>query len=74
MTSSIPSSSKAVLAPELLSILVCPITKGPLHYNQDAGELISPKAGVAYPIREGIPVMLIEEARDLSDDEKKHFS
>ncbi len=49
--------------PRLLSILVCPLTKAPLRYDRAAQELISEKAGLAYPIREGIPVMLPEEAR-----------
>jgi uncharacterized protein len=50
----------------LLAILVCPITRTPLIYDEAAQELISEAAGVAYPIREGTPVMLIEEARVLS--------
>ena len=49
----------------LLEILVCPVTKGPLEYDRDRGELISRKAGLAYPVRDGIPVMLPEEARAL---------
>jgi uncharacterized protein YbaR (Trm112 family) len=51
----------------LLEILVCPLTKGPLEYDRDAGELISRKAGLAYPVRDGIPIMLPEEARKLED-------
>jgi uncharacterized protein YbaR (Trm112 family) len=51
------------LDPELLAILVCPITRTPLRYDAEAGELISEAAGLAYPIREGVPVMLVEEAR-----------
>ena len=54
--------------PKLLEILVCPVTKGPLDYDQAAQELISKKAGLAYPIRDGIPVMLADEARRLDDD------
>jgi len=57
----------AALDPRLLEILVCPLTKGPLEYDRAAGELISHKAGLAFPIRDGIPVMLIEEARKLED-------
>jgi uncharacterized protein YbaR (Trm112 family) len=53
--------------PGLLEILVCPLTKGPLHYDREAQELVSRRAGLAYPIRDGIPIMLIEEARQLSD-------
>jgi uncharacterized protein len=55
-----------VIDPELLAILVCPITRTPLIYDEAAQELISEAAGVAYPIRQGTPVMLIEEARVLS--------
>ena len=51
--------------PRLLEILVCPLTKGPLEYDRDACELISRKAGLAYPIRDGIPIMLIDEARQI---------
>lgn len=51
--------------PRLLEILVCPITKGPLEYDRVHAELISRSAGLAYPIRDGIPIMLPEEARAL---------
>lgn len=51
--------------PNLLQILVCPLTKGPLRYDGDKQELISDKAKLAYPIRDGIPIMLAEEARKL---------
>jgi uncharacterized protein YbaR (Trm112 family) len=51
--------------PKLLEILVCPLTKGPLRYDAGAQELISEQAGLAYPIRDGIPIMLVDEARDL---------
>ncbi len=54
---------------KLLDILVCPITKGPLLYDKDKQELISRSARLAYPIRDGIPVMLEEEARTLTDAE-----
>lgn len=53
--------------PTLLELLVCPLTKGPLRYDKKRQELISEKAGLAYPIREGIPIMLPEEARKLGD-------
>lgn len=56
--------------PKLLEILVCPLTKAPLRYDRDAQELISEEAGLAYPIRDGIPIMLVDEARPLRDDEK----
>jgi uncharacterized protein YbaR (Trm112 family) len=51
--------------PCLLKILVCPVTKGPLEYDRKAQELISRSAGLAYPIRNGIPIMLEDEARPL---------
>lgn len=54
--------------PRLLEILVCPLTKGPLHYDAGAQELISQSAGLAYPIRDGIPIMLVDEARQLDGD------
>lgn len=53
--------------PKLLEILVCPLTKGPLRYDEAAQELISEQAGLAYPIRDGIPIMLVDEARPLGD-------
>ena len=56
--------------PKLLEILVCPLTKAPLRYDRAAQELISEEAGLAYPIRDGIPIMLVDEARPLADDEK----
>jgi uncharacterized protein YbaR (Trm112 family) len=51
--------------PKLLEILVCPLTKGSLRYDAEAQELISDKAKLAYPIRDGIPIMLVDEARSL---------
>ena len=51
--------------PKLLEILVCPVTRGPLEYDAEAGELISRQAGLAFPIRDGIPIMLVDEARPL---------
>jgi uncharacterized protein YbaR (Trm112 family) len=53
--------------PKLLEILVCPLTKGPLQYDAERQELISRQAKLAYPIRDGIPIMLPEEARQLTD-------
>ncbi|HEY1328694.1 MAG TPA: Trm112 family protein [Casimicrobiaceae bacterium] len=55
--------------PKLLELLVCPVTKGPLIYDRERQELISKSARLAYPIRDGIPVMLEEEARKLSPEE-----
>ena len=57
--------------PKLLETLVCPLTRGTLIYDRERKELISKKAGLAYPIRDGIPVMLPEEARTLSDSEMR---
>lgn len=53
---------------KLLDILVCPLTKGPLRYDRDAAELVSEKAKLAYPVRDGIPIMLPSEARQLADE------
>jgi uncharacterized protein YbaR (Trm112 family) len=58
----------ALVDPKLLEILVCPLTKGPLRYDAEAQELISEQAGLAYPIRDGIPIMLADEARTIGDD------
>ena len=56
--------------PKLLEILVCPLTKTTLHYDREKQELVSKAAGLAYPIRGGVPVMLPDEARPLSDEER----
>jgi uncharacterized protein len=53
--------------PKLLEILVCPLSKSPLRYDRDAQELISDQAGLAYPIRDGIPIMLVDEARQIEN-------
>ena len=58
----------ASVDPKLLEVLVCPLTKGPLEYDREAQELISQKARLAYPIRDGIPIMLVDEARSLDTD------
>jgi uncharacterized protein YbaR (Trm112 family) len=55
--------------PKLLEILVCPVTKGPLIYDRERQELVSKSARLAYPVRDGIPVMLEEEARKLDPSE-----
>ena len=59
--------------PRLLEILVCPQTRGPLVYDREKGELLSKKALLAYPIRDGVPIMLVDEARTLSDDEAERL-
>ncbi len=51
--------------PRLLEVLVCPVTRGPLEYHREAQELVSLRAKLAYPIRDGVPIMLPEEARPL---------
>jgi len=61
------SQSHKPVDPKLLEILVCPVTKGPLTYDEEAQELISEKARLAFPIRDGIPIMLADEARQLDD-------
>ncbi len=58
-------SETTPIDPRLLEILVCPVTRGPLSYDRERQELISPKAGLAFPIRNGIPIMLADEARTL---------
>ena len=56
----------AAVDPRLLEILVCPVTKAPLRYDREKNELVSERAGLAYPIRDGIPIMLPDEARRLA--------
>jgi uncharacterized protein YbaR (Trm112 family) len=67
MNSPLPGDPKnqTPVDPRLLEMLVCPLTKGPLTYDQERNELVSVKAGLAYPIRDGIPIMLADEARAL---------
>ena len=68
MTDNSPSENEmGCVDPKLLEILVCPLTKGPLEYDQEAQELISHQARLAYPIRAGIPIMLVDEARSLDN-------
>lgn len=57
--------------PKLLEILVCPVTRTTLHYDSERQELVSRAAGLAFPIRGGIPVMLAGEARELTEDERR---
>ena len=56
------------LAPALLEVLVCPVTHGPLKYDRVRNELVSHQLGRAFPVRDGVPIMLLEEARVLDDD------
>ena len=69
MTETTPAAAK--VDPKLLEILVCPLTKGPLRYDSQAQELISDQARLAYPIRDGIPIMLVDEARPLDADAER---
>jgi uncharacterized protein YbaR (Trm112 family) len=57
----------------LLELLVCPVTKGPLEYDRQKQELVSRSARLAYPVRDGLPIMLESEARTLSDEELEHL-
>jgi uncharacterized protein YbaR (Trm112 family) len=59
--------------PKLLELLVCPVTKGHLDYDRQRQELLSRSARLAYPIRDGIPILLEDEARTLSDEELEHL-
>ncbi|MDR6291898.1 MULTISPECIES: Trm112 family protein [Inquilinus] len=65
------ASLPAAVDPRLLEMLVCPLTKSPLRYDAKAQELISDQARLAYPIRDGIPIMLIDEARPLDPDARR---
>jgi uncharacterized protein len=64
-----PSGRSSEIDPRLLEILVCPVTHAPLEYDREARELVSRSARLAYPIRDGVPVMLPEEARPLAEGE-----
>ena len=64
------SAAGGGLDPKLLELLVCPLTKGPLRYDRARGELVSEQAGLAYPIRDGIPIMLVDEARPLTEADR----
>jgi len=64
----------ADIDPKLLEILVCPLTKASLRYDRDRQELISIEAGLAYPIRDGIPIMLVDEARRLDEAEQARLA
>lgn len=61
------AQTAAPVDPKLLELLVCPVTKGPLIYDRARNELVSEKAGLAFPIRDGIPIMLVDEARQIDD-------
>ncbi len=63
--------AKSGVDPKLLELLVCPLTKGALRYDAKRGELISDQAHLAYPIRDGVPIMLVDEARELDEEKDK---
>ncbi len=63
-----------MIDPKLLDLLVCPLTKEELVYNKTSNELWSRGAGLAYPVKDGIPVMVVAEARELTDSEKSSLS
>ena len=65
----VPAALDVEVDPRLLEILVCPVTHGPLDFDRAKGELISRSARLAYPIRDGVPIMLPEDARELGDGE-----
>lgn len=65
------AEAKSGVDPKLLELLVCPLTKSPLRYDEKRGELISDQARLAYPIRDGVPIMLVDEARSLDEDEAR---
>ncbi|WP_371348026.1 Trm112 family protein [Ancylobacter sp. IITR112] len=67
--SEIPARAGYEIDPKLLELLVCPLTKGPLDYDRGAHELVSRAARLAYPIRDGIPILLADEARQLTEEE-----
>jgi uncharacterized protein YbaR (Trm112 family) len=63
--------SSPALDPALLEVLVCPVTHGPLEYDRVKNELVSHQLGRAFPVRGGVPVMLLDEARELAEDERR---
>lgn len=65
-----PIAPSGEIDPKLLELLVCPVTRGPLEYDREAGELISRSARLAYPIRGGIPIMLADEARQIEKEQE----
>ena len=67
LSDKIPNREQNEVDPKLLDILVCPLSKTPLIYDKKANELISKSAGLAFPIRNGVPILLIDEARHLDE-------
>jgi uncharacterized protein YbaR (Trm112 family) len=70
MESERPAVTGGAVDPKLLELLVCPLTKAPLRYDRERGELISDQAALAYPIRDGIPIMLVDEARPVGEEDR----
>jgi uncharacterized protein YbaR (Trm112 family) len=65
------NARNAIIDPKLLELLACPLTRGPLTYDRERNELVSPLAHLAYPVRDGIPIMLASEARQTGDEAAK---
>ena len=65
------NEAKPAVDPKLLELLVCPLTKSTLRYDAERNELVSPQAQLAYPIRDGVPIMLVDEARALDEEKDK---
>jgi uncharacterized protein YbaR (Trm112 family) len=65
------NTRNAIIDPKLLELLACPLTRGPLTYDRERNELVSPLAELAYPVRDGIPIMLASEARRTGDEVAK---
>lgn len=65
------SEARPSVDPKLLEMLVCPLTKAPLRYDAARSELVSDQAHLAYPIRDGVPIMLVDEARSLDEEESR---
>lgn len=59
------AATASEIDPRLLEVLVCPASRGPLRYDREAQELVSDQARLAYPVRDGVPILLVDEARDL---------
>ncbi len=69
MTSTDQNSSPASgIDPRLLEVLICPVSRGPLVYDKKTNELVSKKANLAFPIRDGVPIMLVDEARQINEE------
>ncbi len=64
-------SAPSGIDPVLLEVLVCPVTHGPLDYDRARGELVSHQLGRAFPVRAGVPIMLLDESRELSEAERE---